>query len=231
MKSTNLNFTFRDLLPTEQQIELAMGYMPGEVPEPVSIALNDLLSEVVQFTDVRSEYRIINDIRADPVEKSILVADARFNIKKVIFNQVKNAESVALFIATAGKTIDEFSKTMWKSGDTLKGYISDVIGSMVVEAAADSMHMQIRDMTSADGKNISNRFSPGYCGWNVCEQHTMFQFFKENYCGITLSESALMSPVKSVSGFIGIGRNVRFSHYPCNSCNEKDCIHHNRVIL
>ncbi|MCK7538940.1 MAG: hypothetical protein MZV63_52410 [Marinilabiliales bacterium] len=47
---------------------------------------------------------------------------------------------------------------------------------------------------------ITNRFSPGYCGWDVAEQHKLFSFFKDNFCGITLTESALMNPVKSVSG-------------------------------
>ena len=115
-----------------------------------------------------------------------------------------------------------------KSGDLLKGYVYDVIGSEVVEAAADMMQEELRKSMAASGKEITNRFSPGYCGWDVAEQHKLFSFFKDNFCGITLTESALMNPVKSVSGLIGIGRNVRFTPYQCKLCEDKNCIYRNR---
>jgi hypothetical protein len=47
----------------------------------------------------------------------------------------------------------------------------------------------------------------------------------DNFCGIRLTPSALMDPVKSVSGFIGIGNDVRFNPYTCNLCDMKDCIY------
>ena len=55
--------------------------------------------------------------------------------------------------------------------------------------------------------NSTNRYSPGYCGWHVSEQHKFFAFLPQNYCGIELSDSALMKPVKSVSAIIGIGKD------------------------
>jgi hypothetical protein len=72
---------------------------------------------------------------------------------------------------------------------------------------------------------ITNRYSPGYCDWNVGEQHKLFSFFPDNYCGIRLTPSALMDPVKSVSGIIGIGENVKRNDYTCRVCDMKDCIY------
>jgi len=112
-----------------------------------------------------------------------------------------------------------------KSGDLLKGYVYDVIGSEVVEAAADMMQEGLRKSMAALGKEITNRFSPGYCGWDVAEQHYLFSFFKDNFCGITLTESALMNPVKSVSGLIGIGEHVKYAPYQCHLCDDKNCIY------
>jgi hypothetical protein len=34
-----------------------------------------------------------------------------------------------------------------------------------------------------------------------------------------------MEPVKSISGIIGIGENVRRRPYTCNLCDLKDCIY------
>jgi hypothetical protein len=75
------------------------------------------------------------------------------------------------------------------------------------------------------GKKITNRYSPGYCGWDVTEQHKLFQLIPENYCGIKLTPSALMDPVKSISGIIGIGENVKNNPYTCRLCNQNDCVY------
>jgi hypothetical protein len=47
----------------------------------------------------------------------------------------------------------------------------------------------------------------------------------DNFCGIRLNVSALMDPEKSISGFIGIGKNVRYYPYTCGLCDMQDCIY------
>ena len=112
-----------------------------------------------------------------------------------------------------------------KDGDLLTGYVYDVIGSEVVEAAVDLMQDSLRKSMAAEGKKITNRYSPGYCGWDVAEQHKLFQLMPDNYCGIKLNDSALMNPEKSVSGFIGIGEHVRYNPYTCR------VVRHERLYL
>jgi hypothetical protein len=107
----------------------------------------------------------------------------------------------------------------------LKGYIYDIIGSEIVEAAVDLMQTDMGKILNDSGLKITNRYSPGYCGWNVAEQHKLFQLIPENYCGITLTDSALMDPVKSISGFIGIGKDVKNNPYTCRMCNQDDCVY------
>ena len=75
------------------------------------------------------------------------------------------------------------------------------------------------------GLKITNRYSPGYCGWDTREQHKLFSLLPENSCGIRLTESALMLPIKSVSGFIGVGANVRFNPYTCKMCDAEFCVY------
>jgi len=49
--------------------------------------------------------------------------------------------------------------------------------------------------------------------------------FPENHCGIKLSDSCLMDPIKSVSGVIGFGRNVKKTAYECQMCELETCIY------
>jgi len=205
-----------------------MGYLPGTAPAPVTILINEITEELLPLGDIRAEYRIFKEISLRHEEKSLQVEGVVFNIKPIIYRQIKEAEEAALLISTAGPVIGEKSRNSMKSGDMLKGYVYDVIGSEVVEAAADMMQEELRKSMAAHGKGITNRFSPGYCGWDVAEQHKLFSFFKDNFCGITLTESALMNPIKSVSGLIGIGEHVRYAPYQCHLCDDKNCIYRNR---
>jgi cobalamin-dependent methionine synthase I len=78
-------------------------------------------------------------------------------------------------------------------------------------------------MMLEENKLITNRYSPGYCDWPVKDQQKLFSFFPEKFCGIRLSESSLMYPIKSLSGMIGIGSLVSYQLYPCDSCKDENC--------
>ena len=99
------------------------------------------------------------------------------------------------------------------------------MGSEIVESAMDKIQDDLEQKMEADGLHITDRYSPGYCGWSVGEQHKLFSFFPDNFCGITLTASSLMQPIKSVSGVIGIGSNVRRKGYVCQQCDMVNCIY------
>ena len=65
--------------------------------------------------------------------------------------------------------------------------------------------------------------SPGYCGWHVSEQQLLFPLFEGQTCGVRLTDSSLMVPIKSVSGIIGLGKEVRRLDYTCGLCDFKQC--------
>jgi len=205
-----------------------MGYQTGTAPEPVSILINEVTEELLSLGGIKAEYRVFKEISLSGENRSLQVEGITFNVRPIIYRQIKEAEEVALFICTAGPVVGEMCRQSMKDGDLLRGYVYDVIGSEIVEAAADRMQEELRKSIADLGKEITNRFSPGYCGWDVAEQHKLFSFFKDNYCGITLTESALMNPIKSVSGIIGIGRNVRYTPYQCKLCDDKNCLYRNK---
>ena len=118
-----------------------------------------------------------------------------------------------------------------KEGDLLRGYVYDVTGSEIVEGAADKMQDYLEKTMLASGNRITNRFSPGYCDWDVVEQQKLFRLMPDNFCGISLSESSLMYPFKSVSGFIGAGKNVKRLPYTCHLCDMEDCIYRRKNTL
>jgi hypothetical protein len=225
MTGSTYQFDLKDLKINSSTIEAALGYREGEDRELVTNLIEEILTDSHKISIIKAEYRVYTDVRFDNETKSITINNVKFQIKKIVFGQIKKSDSVALFLCTAGAEIGRRSREAMRDRDLLKGYIYDVVGSEIVEAAADLMQADLERNMLKIGKKITNRYSPGYCGWDVAEQHNLFELFLENFCNVKLTSSALMDPVKSVSGIIGIGENVNFNPYTCRRCDMKDCVY------
>lgn len=227
MENSTFQFGFNDLKLTASQIENVIGYKEGEDRELVTDLIKEILRESADVCNIKAQYTIFNDIHFDNDTKSVEINNINFQIKKIIFNQIKKSDSVAVFLCTAGEEIGTISRKAMQERDLLRGFIFDIIGSEIVEAAADLMQNELEKNAVFTGRKITNRYSPGYCSWDVSEQHKLFQLVPDNFCGIRLTESALMDPLKSVSGFIGLGEDVKRYPYTCNVCDMKNCIYRN----
>lgn len=225
MEGKTFQFNFSELNISVSQIENVMGFNEDDDREFVRNQIEEILEECRGFAKIKAEYRVFNKIHFDNTDKSVSVDDVVFDIKKIIFAQIKKSDSAVLFLCTAGEEIGKRSRQAMQERDLLRGYIYDVAGSEIVEAAADLMQEEMKRSAESDGKKITNRYSPGYCGWDVEEQHKLFKLFKDNYCGIRLTPSALMDPEKSVSGIIGLGENVKLNPYTCRMCEMKNCLY------
>lgn len=225
MRNKTFQFDFKDLNLTVSQIENILGFNEDDDREFVTDLIEELLKESEDISKIKAQYSIFNDVKFYNENKSVEINNVVFNIKKIIFNQIKKSDSVTIFLCTAGEEIGLRSRKAMQERDMLRGYIYDVIGSEAVEATADLMQDDLEKAAKSIDLKITNRYSPGYCDWNVAEQHKLFTLFSDNFCGIRLTDSALMNPEKSVSGIIGIGENVRFNPYTCGMCDMKDCIY------
>ncbi len=219
------SFKFDDLAINQNEIAFILGYRNSQLPDPFGDYIKMALDDVRNLTDIKGAYQIIEKSRIDQ-QNFILHADSHeFEVGKAVCKELKGAEQLAFYVCTAGKTISDKSANLLYGEDPVLGYIYDVLGNMITEAACDLMQSFLETNVRQHGKLLTNRYSPGYCQWSVADQHKLFASFPENICGISLSDSALMTPVKSVSGVIGIGKYVRFKEYICTLCSSKDCIY------
>lgn len=223
MTDARFQYVLSDLGITVSQIEALLGYDENGERELVQQMIEEALRESGELCNIRAEYRIYDEVSLDSNDKSLTIKNIRFDIKEAAFSQLRKTESVAVFACTAGEGIGKRSRELMAEGDPLMGYIFDVTGSVVVDAAASFMQDSLAESLVISGKKITNRYYPGYCGWNVSEQHKLFKLLPDNFCGIKLTDSALMDPVKSGSGVIGIGEHVKYTRYTCSYCNRTDC--------
>ncbi len=109
-------------------------------------------------------------------------------------------KKIILFAATVGIGID---RLIMKYGriSPAKGLIMQAIGAERIEALCDGFSEKIKE----EGYALRPRFSPGYGDLPLSFQKKIFEVLEpENLIGLTLSNSFLMSPTKSVTAIIGI---------------------------
>ena len=98
-----------------------------------------------------------------------------------------------------------------KQDNIVKEYVADSVGSVIAERCVTLLG---KELDKECEFRHSLPYSPGYCGWDIREQQKLFSLFPPQPCGITLSDSFLMSPVKSVSGFFRIRERAASSALP-----------------
>ncbi len=139
------------------------------------------------------------------------------------------SQLTAIFVVTLGSGYKEISERY--RGDPLLYFLTDIIASEYTETAADYIHNLIIRRAAELSLGYSNRYSPGYCGWNTSEQKRLFSFLPELPCGIKLTSSFLMDPVKSVSGVVALGKDVKFKTHDCVHCFDENCLYRKKYIL
>jgi hypothetical protein len=116
---------------------------------------------------------------------------------------------LALFAATIGPEVSARITGLFGARDFATASVLDAVASEATELAADVVQTTYRDALAGQGKADSStkllRYSPGYCGWHISGQRALFDALEPGDIGITLRESFLMEPLKSVSGVIVAG--------------------------
>ena len=146
-----------------------------------------------------------------------------FEMGRIIEKQLQDSEAYAFFICTCGQEFEDYQAQLKANGDMVRVFIADALGSVIAEKCADEMEKNVQESIEKLGWHHTNRFSPGYCGWHVSQQQVLFALFKGETCGVRLTDSSLMLPIKSVSGIMGLGQKVRRLDYTCGLCHFEKC--------
>jgi hypothetical protein len=212
-----------DLSIDRREIESTIGYQAKGIPEHFSELIDEILSKLPLKCIIRSGYSIQESRSSTDRRDGLFISDTFLQMDKIVTGQLKGSEKIALFVCTMGPEMENWSRKLLIDGDQIMSYLVDTVASIVVENATNFLHDYIGKEMLKNGLMITNRYSPGYCNWSVAEQHLLFSFLPAGFCGIHLTDTSLMIPLKSVSGVIGIGQHVKWKDYICDKCGMKDC--------
>ena len=219
MKINKISFQALDIRIDD--IYLSLGYGGACPPVDVQQMVQEMIDTISKICKPSYCYVIKEDIKIGRV--NIQVEEVTFTIGKVIVEYMDKAQSIALFIATAGREFENWLEELHQQGDVWLTFLADAIGSEIAEATARAVSLDLEQVAGEKQQYISNSYSPGYCGWGVKEQQKLFSFFPPEPCGVRLTESSLMLPIKSVSGIIALGEQMEKKAYGCDICMMKTC--------
>ncbi len=172
-----------------------LGYRNLSRDEKIDKLIIECLEEIEQissFKYIYQEYDYILD----------------FLKKKQYLEYLGDSTSYLICATTLGSQIDKRSK-YYQMKDMVKMCVFDATASAYLEYMADKYEKSIRD-------DLSYRFCPGYQNTDVADIRPIHELLKaDKVIGITLLDSNLMVPQKSMIGIVGINCHAKKS---CKDC-------------
>lgn len=169
----------------------------------------------------------------------IFNGDGRNEVNSPVKPIYEQAEELALFTVTIEENICSDIKRFFDENDFAIGSMLDSAASEGTEMAAQSLQNIYRQHLINIGRFNSHscvlRFSPGYCGWHISGQRKLFQHLHPEDIGITLNQSFLMQPLKSISGVFISGKKEIFQFDDtfsfCRECAIHMCRERIKAVL
>lgn len=140
-----------------------------------------------------------------------------------IADHLEGAVSVGVLAVTVGLGVDAELRRLSLT-DPLAQVVFDAAGTACVERAADAAEADVVAAAAERGLHCGTRFSPGYGDLPLATQPVLLAALDAGrLLGITLSESLLMSPTKSVTAVVGLFERPREgARRSCDACACRD---------
>lgn len=207
----------------QQEVYRYLGYgknMPeGEIKDLIEKCIIKVIEEAVP----QSVYSLV------PIKSMEEELDLTYGIvsSDSLKRNLAGCTHTILFAATIGPKVDMLIARYSKI-DPLNGVIFQAVGAAVIEAYCDSLNNQLKEELNKEGYSLKPRFSPGYGDLPLSFQKDIFQWLQgAKKIGLTLMDSLIMAPSKSVTAIIGItsckNKIEEQESCDCKKCEKKDC--------
>ena len=202
----------RELELDYSEVYRYLGYRKGIPEGEVKEVVERCVGELVAQAELRS------------VARRFRIGDMELESRALARN-MRGCDEAYLMAATIGFAMDRLAARASAIGRMSRAVIYQAAGAMLIESYCDALNRKLKEEAAAEGKFLRPRFSPGYGDLPLAIQPELFRVLEvQKNTGITLTESLLMMPTKSVTALIGV--STEDSHcliQGCESCGKRDC--------
>jgi hypothetical protein len=223
-----LTFAAEDLVPDSQSILSAQGVIPGGTLREDIVAGAESARKL--FLELAEPKAIMREISAKDFD--LVYRGNGRNAQPALLDYIlPRTGHLALVAATVGRTVSQRIAEMFGTGDFMLGAMLDAAASGGADRASQMLERLFQDRLVAAGQigamDEAYCYSPGYCGWHISAQRQLFDYLHPEVIGLTLRDSFLMDPLKSISGVLiaGPAEIHRFDNtFPfCAQCRTRSC--------
>ena len=217
-----------EIIPREEEVLKHQG-IPDD--SEISRVIKSIMQEAYDiFTSHADPEALIAEISKEKFE--IVFGGEGKNAEDAVLNEIyPRADNLALFALTMGGSVSRKIKGFFKNHDYAIASMLDSVASIAADTTSEYLeryyHNYLESKKLIKSKSVVLSYSPGYCGWDITGQKKLFKYLKPSQIGITINQSCLMTPIKSVSGVLAAGDKeihifpVGFSY--CDHCISQNC--------
>ena len=202
-----------------------LGRGGGNAASPRTI--KKVKSLIVKTTPILSPRIVSTEKPIRESEQGTIVIEPDLSLRsKKMTKTLGPCKKAKVFVATVGSEVEKEIQKLTDDNRMSEASILDAIASVAIENTVDQFQTMVDDELSDEGKHTTLRFSPGYCDWPIQEQRKVFQVVDGEKIDVSLTDTCLMHPRKSVSGVFGISDDKdgkRRNLNPCSQCGMKHC--------
>jgi hypothetical protein len=137
-------------------------------------------------------------------EKIVLADGTRIGGGPVV-EVTGGAEELIVAVCTIGPALDERIRQYAQDNEMVTMIFLDEMASWGVDQVRQQLCSLFDDEMAARGWRTSAPLSPGESAWSVEDQPVLFRLLDVGKIGVTLTESKIMRPLKSLSMIMGTG--------------------------
>ncbi len=208
-----------DLHIDKKEILRYMGHR-GAPSKETDCLIDSLIGQVCQKAAPRGSF-VLKKLEKE--HETIRIGSMNIASKNLAKN-LDGCEAVIIFSITCGAQIDRLIASK-SSSEPSKALTISAIATTLCEAYADSLCGELKSYFAKKMLYMRPRFSPGYGDFPLEFQRDIVTGTDAaKRCSITLTDSLMLVPSKSVTGIIGIGKEL--THCPpsgCEACSKTDC--------
>ncbi len=204
----------------DREILRYLGHRGQEIPENVEELIGDCCRELEKTAAAKSFWREYPlEIRDHVIDMGI-VQTRSGNLEK----NLRDCERILVFGATLGSGVDVLLQRYGKLSMS-RAVVLQAAAAAMLETYCDWRNEALQKEYQEKGWYMRPRFSPGYGDFPLeCQRGITAALELNKRIGITLTDSLLMAPSKSVTAVMGLSREPKIcSVQGCEACGKTDC--------
>jgi hypothetical protein len=185
------------------------------LPENISGFLDTSLLPVLPEHPVSEQYRIVPIMLRNAQVKQVELVDKIMFTGPIIYNLLAHCDYAVVHILSTQSDVGR---------DDMESFVSYCFYNTLIQTSSDQLRNKIVTELGIRDAQLTQRYAPGYCGWPIQDQKSIFDLLDPAALGVTLDDTMTLQPAHTITGIYGVRKTaVVREQMPCYTCTSISC--------